>query len=97
MGEHWFRPKTYGYGVSPANWKGWAATLAFVVVETLLCLPLIILPVLEGTGPAAWHVITYLALTLALTAGFVSLARRKTDGDGRWRWQGAGPSRTTDL
>jgi len=27
MSEYWFKPKSHGYGASPANWKGWAATV----------------------------------------------------------------------
>jgi hypothetical protein len=27
MSDYWFKPKTRGYGATPANWKGWAATI----------------------------------------------------------------------
>jgi hypothetical protein len=34
-GDFWFKPKSHGYGQSygatPANWKGWLATLAFAL------------------------------------------------------------------
>ena len=32
----WFKPKSHGYGASPANWKGWAATFAFLLIELVL-------------------------------------------------------------
>ncbi len=28
----WFRPKTFGFGWSPATWEGWAVTAAVVAV-----------------------------------------------------------------
>ncbi len=31
MTDPWFRPKSYGYGATPANWRGWAATAAFAI------------------------------------------------------------------
>lgn len=37
-GDPWFRPKTYGYGLTPANWKGLVATLMFVVLLVLTTL-----------------------------------------------------------
>jgi hypothetical protein len=34
----WFRPKTFGMGMTPATWQGWAAVLVFValLVATML-------------------------------------------------------------
>ena len=29
MTSYWFKPHSYGYGATPANWRGWAATGRF--------------------------------------------------------------------
>lgn len=40
LGEPWFRPKDMGYGFTPANAKGWATTIVFVLaaIATMLLL-----------------------------------------------------------
>ncbi len=86
MAEYWFKPKTHGYGASPSNWKGWAATLGFVVVTTLVTLPLMVWPAVTHSGPRLWHVALWCALLIALTVGFMRLCKAKTDGEWRWRW-----------
>ena len=40
MTDYWFTPKRYGYGATPANWKGWVATLAFIGL--VFVLPLVL-------------------------------------------------------
>jgi len=47
MTEYWFRPKTYGYGATPVNWKGWASSLV-AVVALLVVFRLFVLPVPGG-------------------------------------------------
>ena len=44
MSQYWFKPKTYGYGATPANWKGWAAVAVYVAVILALTLPLLAWP-----------------------------------------------------
>ena len=29
----WFKPRTFGYGWSPASWEGWALTLVWMAVS----------------------------------------------------------------
>jgi hypothetical protein len=29
---YWFKPKRYGWGAIPANWKGWLATFGFIAI-----------------------------------------------------------------
>lgn len=29
----WFKPRTFGYGWTPASWEGWAVTLVWMVVS----------------------------------------------------------------
>lgn len=70
---YWFRPKRFGYGASPANWKGVVAVLVFIGVSiTLVRLSV-------PAHPA------FLSLLVPLVAGFVWLSKVKTDGDWRWR------------
>ncbi len=84
--SYWFRPKTYGYGATPANWKGWAATAAFIAV--LLGISLLLLASENGspTGPEPWRFSIWAALSAVATGAFVLLARAKSDGQWAWRW-----------
>jgi len=31
MSDYWFKPKRIGWGLSPANWKGWVSVLVLVL------------------------------------------------------------------
>lgn len=81
MARAWFRPKTYGYGVTPATWEGWAATAAFVALAVgcrFGATTLIADPVRAE--------LAFIVGLLALLAGFLWLSRVKGEGDWRWRW-----------
>jgi hypothetical protein len=77
----WFRPKRYGYGAAPSNWKGWLATALFVAliaVITWLLEPGVALNrqgvlILDGT-------------LIGAIVLFVWISWKKTDGAWRWRW-----------
>jgi hypothetical protein len=75
----WFRPKRYGYGATPSNWKGWLATGSFVVFTTVLVI------VLKPHRDFASALAAYGTL-LAITLVFAWIAWKKTDGAWRWRW-----------
>ncbi len=30
-GTPWFRPRRYGFGLTPASWQGWVLTIAYVI------------------------------------------------------------------
>jgi hypothetical protein len=76
MSEPWFKPKSFGYGASPANGKGWALTIGFVLFVL----------VLAHAVQAEWlSAAIGLPIGLAVTAGFIVLVKAKTDG--RWRWR----------
>lgn len=77
MTDNWFKPKRYGYGATPTNWKGWALVVAFVVIVMLAITGLITLQ-----APAWLVVLTVLALTAVL----IPLTKAKTHGAWRWRW-----------
>ena len=36
MAEYWFKPRAYGYGATPSNWKGWAAIACYLAVVVVL-------------------------------------------------------------
>ena len=86
MTRYWFRPKTYGYGASPANWQGWVATAIFVAV--LLCVSILLLASQQNTpsAPSHWQFSAGALLIAVLTLGFVGLARAKSSGQWGWRW-----------
>ena len=75
--EAWFRPKRYGYGATPINWKGWAFTIgmaALVVAIRFLLLPSD--PIAFGSVLVVW-----LAVLLAVV-------NAKSSSPLRWRWGG---------
>lgn len=71
----WFRPKRFGWGLTPAAWQGWVLTIAFTVA--VIALTRSPLPGWIRGGGA-----------LLLLAGFIAVAARRTDGILRWRWRG---------
>jgi hypothetical protein len=86
MSQSWFKPYAYGFGATPANWKGWAAVAAYLAAVLALTVPLAAWPADLPAGPAAWQVVTWFILTALLTLAFIRLARAKTDGQWQWRW-----------
>jgi small-conductance mechanosensitive channel len=86
MSETWFRPKTYGYGATPANWQGWVATFAFAGAIVAMTVLMLFWKANALTGPGAWQIAAWLLVVVVLTAVFIWLARAKTDGQWAWRW-----------
>ena len=86
MSEAWFKPHTYGYGATPAKWKGWVATAAFVAVILAASLVVFGWQPNPGTAPSSWQIAAWLLAVAVLAGGFVLLARAKTDGQWGWRW-----------
>ncbi|MBN9219734.1 MAG: hypothetical protein J0I79_17470 [Mesorhizobium sp.] len=76
-GDKWFRPKRFGYGATPLNWKGWAFIGVFVFAIVALVLAQI------AAGLPVW--LTVLVI-LALTGAIIPFIKAKTDGEWRWRW-----------
>lgn len=85
MTDPWFKPKTYGYGASPANWKGWAAVLGFCVMVYGIAHVLIVAPSAHGE-PSALQTGLFIALLILAVAVFIRVCRARTDGEWRWRW-----------
>jgi ABC-type Co2+ transport system permease subunit len=86
MTPYWSKPKTYGYGATPSNWQGWAATGVFVIVVMALSLLLLGLEPKPGTGLGALRIGIWALMVAGLTVGFVWLSCVKTDGQWAWRW-----------
>ena len=86
MTQYWFKPKIHGYGATPANWKGWAATAAFFAAMIVATYALVASQQNPGTPPRDWVIAVWALAMCALTGGFVWFARAKTDGQWGWRW-----------
>jgi uncharacterized membrane protein AbrB (regulator of aidB expression) len=84
--EYWFVPKSYGYGATPKNWKGWAATAAFAIVTIGLALSIQLVFVTRLVAQWPLFIALWLAAIIVSIVGFVILCRAKTEGDWRWRW-----------
>jgi len=79
--DYWFRQRRYGMGAWPLNWKGWAFIASYVVllVGTMSWLGA------TGHDPNA-HPLAAVAFSGILTAVFIYICWRKTEGGWRWRW-----------
>ena len=84
MADHWFTPKPRGYGARPANWKGWAAVAGFIGALLVLSVAVFTGLGVVGVSVAAQNMV-YLLSAIVLTLGFFALAKRKTNGDWKWR------------
>ncbi len=80
--DYWFKPKRYGFGATPSNWKGWALTLGFIAVIIGLG-PILIGPV---GGGDEFHPLAFIGVSIVLLGLFVFISWRKTEGGWRWRW-----------
>jgi len=85
MTEYWFKPKMYGYGATPINWKGWASSLV-TAVALFAVFGFFILPVPGAASHPLWEVALGWVFAIALVAVFSSFAKTKTAGEWRWRW-----------
>lgn len=83
--DYWFKPKTHGYGATPANWKGWAATI--VVIDFLFGITLLLIGVPGGSSkPDFGSVIGWAVMVAAVVGAYVLLVKSKTEGEWKWRW-----------
>ncbi len=76
MSAYWFKPKERGYGNVPTTWQGWALTVGFGAFVVAMVLAL---------QAEALSLLWFVLVVLAVTAGFLALAKAKTDGEWRWR------------
>lgn len=82
MARYWFRPRHYGYGVTPVTWEGWtlSAAVAAVVALSVVAMNLLV----DRSNFAVW--ILWAAIIAAVVFWFVRVSRRRTDGEWRLRW-----------
>ena len=79
---YWFRPKRYGWGATPANWKGRLVTVGFIVIVYAF-----LAVILANRGELTVGFIIAWALGfVAAELAFIWIAWKKTDGAWRWRW-----------
>ena len=89
MSKYWFKPKSHGYGASPNTWEGWVATAVATLAPGALAWMLLVSRAGSQAGAASTiPLVIWLVATVAIFVGFYKLARRKTDGEWRWRWKG---------
>jgi hypothetical protein len=79
-GDYWFKPKTHGYGATPANWKGWAATGGFLVATWVLLWFWLLSPALAGEQLEPARIVATAAVIAVATLGFIWFCKVKTDG-----------------
>jgi hypothetical protein len=83
MGRPWFAPKRTGYGATPSTWEGWALTLCYIVLlwaDSVLSR--------RWFGPNLFALLTFVVAAIIVTAAFVLIVYKKTDGAWRWRVNG---------
>lgn len=81
----WFRPKKWGYGAVPVDWRGWVAVGIYLAVLFVATLGFIAALTEAHTGPAIAATAIFLGFVVIWTLGFLGIARARTDGDWAWR------------
>lgn len=76
--EIWFKRKTYGWGWTPANAKGWLVTIGYIVA-------VVSYPLLGEAGYVPFFPLLYSSISLVLTVGLVALCFLKGEKPS-WRW-----------
>ena len=84
--DYWFKPKSYGYGATPINWKGWLLVLVFVIWALAISTLFVVVPSMNGEEFNAANFWTWIVLLVGSVLALVFVSRAKTDGEWRWRW-----------
>jgi hypothetical protein len=79
---YWFKPKRYGWGATPANWKGWLATFGFIAIVYAFLAGVVAFRSELSVGTVIAWAIGFVAAEFI----FIWIAWKKTDGAWRWRW-----------
>ena len=86
MPSYWYKPKTYGYGAAPTNWKGWAFIAIFALYVFSITAIFIVVPLMQTSELS---LVRYSLWALFMVLGvmvFLKITASKTDGTWRWRW-----------
>jgi hypothetical protein len=79
---YWFKPKRYGLGATPANWKGWLITFGFIALVYAFLAGIVAARNELSVGAVIAGAAGFVAVELL----FIWIAWKKTDGAWRWRW-----------
>jgi hypothetical protein len=81
--DYWFKPRSYGYGATPINWKGWVVGGAYVAAIWAFAFGVL----LSIGDRVTWvDMVIWFGGIAAITIPFLWLCRAKTDGKWRWNW-----------
>ena len=80
VSDMWFKPKRFGHGAKPANWKGWVATFVFLAAILVSTMALLTASALPKNSQTIAATAVLVVVDLALATGFIILTRIKTDG-----------------
>ncbi len=84
-----FRPKTFGFGVTPCTWQGWAITAvlcAIIIGGAMILLPEENAPPPISAIEFAQQVGRFVLFIAAISWLFLRLTAPYTDGEMKWRW-----------
>lgn len=79
---YWFKPKRYGWGATPANWRGWLATFGFIAIVYAFLTGIVAYRSELTVGAVIAWAVAFVAVELL----FIWIAWKKTNGAWRWRW-----------
>jgi len=89
MTQYWSKPKLYGYGAAPANWRGWIATATFVAVLLSASVVLLASQQNSPSDAVAWQIGAWLLTVAVLGLGLSGWRTPRSMENG----YGAGESR----
>ena len=76
--ELWFKRKSYGWGWTPSNWKGWLVIVVYVLALTEY-------PLLGVNGYHEFNPTFYVTGVVILTAILIAICYFKGDKP-KWQW-----------
>ena len=76
---YWFKAKLYGWGWTPAKWKGWLVTFLYVISIVLFSLTI------DDSSSAREVIFTFALPVILLTITFIRIAYKKGEKP-HWQW-----------
>jgi len=84
--NYWFRPKRYGYGLTPISWQGWVATL---ILLGILWMAAYTHGLFDANPiPTSRAICNFMIDLITLSGLFLVLMKDKTQGEIKWNWGG---------
>lgn len=81
--KYWFRPKSFGYGLTPISWEGWLCTLALVGIIIGLAY---VNNFFEGSEPKETDACFFVGEVFIVSFLFLYFGKDRTDGKITWNW-----------